>query len=588
MQSARTANRDSHSLAVRGRNQQRYGTDVLFMINGRRLNEDHSGSASLFNRFLSTANLERVEVIRGPGSALYGSNAFLGVVNMITTTDLNDVYLGAGDPGLHQGHVNVSTEGDGWRGSLFAAAFEDEGERFTAPTGAGIRDPQRGMTAQGTLEAGRLRLEARLQGSRVDDFWLYARPQPSEANRLETDDGWVAGEWRLIERVETRLTASALWRRTTLDSLVEVIPQTQMLLLNLLRITKGTEPFLTKNRVDQDTLEANLDGSHRTGPHQISAGIGFRRVDVDTFDAASNYSDTDLERLLQTGRGTLQWYGGAFVTTDLAALADHREILDAYVQDQVALGSGLHATAGLRWDDYEGESSNLSPRLALVWQAPFGSAFKLMYGEAFRVPTLSEEVVVTRSGSPALDPERVRTLEAAWLHDFGRANINLTGFHSRIRDTIGPVLLGPRGVQTYANLGDETLAGLELEAVVHLTDRLSLRLTGAHMLTLPDSPQTAARNLASFVVNYDAGGWNLNLNGWWHDEVETTPLGERLDPYLLANLNLRWQPVPGPVTLVAAVDNLFDEDYATFVRTAVPGGTPNRGRTFRFGAELAF
>ena len=70
--------------------------NILFLIDGQRLNSDLSGGTLFENRFLTTANIERIEVIRGPGSALYGS-AFSGVVNIITTRDTNDLYIAAGN-----------------------------------------------------------------------------------------------------------------------------------------------------------------------------------------------------------------------------------------------------------------------------------------------------------------------------------------------------------------------------------------------------------------------------------------------------------------------------------------------------------
>ena len=70
---------------------------VLVMINGQRLNETYFGRATLYNRYLVTHNVKRVEVIRGPGSAIYGSNAFLGVVNIITEEEKNNVRIQAGE-----------------------------------------------------------------------------------------------------------------------------------------------------------------------------------------------------------------------------------------------------------------------------------------------------------------------------------------------------------------------------------------------------------------------------------------------------------------------------------------------------------
>lgn len=57
------------------------GESILFLLNGQRLNDLYSGGVSILNRHIAVGNLERVEILRGPGSALYGANAFTGVVN---------------------------------------------------------------------------------------------------------------------------------------------------------------------------------------------------------------------------------------------------------------------------------------------------------------------------------------------------------------------------------------------------------------------------------------------------------------------------------------------------------------------------
>ncbi|WP_185231638.1 TonB-dependent receptor plug domain-containing protein [Teredinibacter franksiae] len=81
---------------------------VLFLMDGQRMNSDMSGGAMFDNRFITTANVDRVEVILGPGSAMYGSSAFSGVVNIITTKDTNEAYVAADDYGSRELYTNGS------------------------------------------------------------------------------------------------------------------------------------------------------------------------------------------------------------------------------------------------------------------------------------------------------------------------------------------------------------------------------------------------------------------------------------------------------------------------------------------------
>ncbi|MDQ7090431.1 MAG: TonB-dependent receptor plug domain-containing protein [Methylococcales bacterium] len=71
-------------VSARGASTPQTSYNILFMLDGHRLNDVSSGGAMIANRYLTTANIKQIEVIRGPGSALYGTNAFSGVVNIIT------------------------------------------------------------------------------------------------------------------------------------------------------------------------------------------------------------------------------------------------------------------------------------------------------------------------------------------------------------------------------------------------------------------------------------------------------------------------------------------------------------------------
>jgi len=85
----------SYSLSSRGHRLSPTGREVLILIDGHRVNDDFSGGTTFFNPYISLDNVEQVEFIRGPGSAIYGSNAFLGVVN-IKTKGSNQLMLTGG------------------------------------------------------------------------------------------------------------------------------------------------------------------------------------------------------------------------------------------------------------------------------------------------------------------------------------------------------------------------------------------------------------------------------------------------------------------------------------------------------------
>ncbi|NJO92752.1 MAG: TonB-dependent receptor plug domain-containing protein [Chloroflexia bacterium] len=87
---------------------------VLFLVNGHRINDLYSGGVSIINRLIATENIEQIEVIRGPGSALYGSNAFLGVVNIVTSQNANEVNIAYGTENSREASVSFSGKNKGF------------------------------------------------------------------------------------------------------------------------------------------------------------------------------------------------------------------------------------------------------------------------------------------------------------------------------------------------------------------------------------------------------------------------------------------------------------------------------------------
>lgn len=595
-QSVRTASRSYYSVASRGRNSPQLSNDILFMINGRRLNDDFSGAGLIFDRYLSTGNVQRVEVVRGPGSALYGSNAVLGVVNIITALDLADMSVSAGEPGYRAGHVNLSTATEEVEAAFFLGGFTDDGESFldrSSPVGASTRDPRQSLQAYGSVATDRLRLDARYSKIDIENFWLFTTVPANEINDYEATDYSVDLAYTITETERAKLGVSGGYRNIDSESRVFILPSEVMLPFNQAGLTEGTDPFIGGPSVALSTWEFHLDGSLRAGTaHNLSGGLEYRRTDFDKLKNANNYETLDiLDALLLGEPGPIRFYGDVIETADFGPTGSDRTVWGGYVQDVYSISERTRATLGLRYDHYSDVGGNLSPRLALVHSAPHGATYKLMYGEAFRAPTISELATVntpTVVSNPDLDPERVRTLELAWLQRYGNVQTTLTGYYSRIEDQIQSVPVGggdPR--RTFINGDGEDLSGVELEVNADLTDRLYVRATAAHMFQLPEDPRNASRNLASVIVNYRRGDWNLNLNGYHHSSVETqTKPVQTLDGHWLFNLNVRRDI--GRLTLVGSVDNLLDEEYATFTRTEIPGGTPNRGRTFRAGIEYRF
>jgi len=107
-----------------------YGQSFLLLLDGQRMNEHYTGGFTLANRVVPLSNVDRVEVIRGPGSALYGGNAFSGVINIISARHLNNVVVELGQFSAQRVGVNSSVDAERWHAQAFVQNAQDNGEHY--------------------------------------------------------------------------------------------------------------------------------------------------------------------------------------------------------------------------------------------------------------------------------------------------------------------------------------------------------------------------------------------------------------------------------------------------------------------------
>ena len=134
--------------SARGRRNSTEAREILLLMDGRVLSDPHTGSGDAAFPLVPLANIERVEVIRGPGSAIYGSSAFTGVINLVSRQDVREAAIVSGSHGLQGARLQWSARPADWRMDLFANSRRDDGQAFNLPDTFGpgrvdSRDPVR-------------------------------------------------------------------------------------------------------------------------------------------------------------------------------------------------------------------------------------------------------------------------------------------------------------------------------------------------------------------------------------------------------------------------------------------------------------
>ena len=568
-------------ISARGRSSA-LSESVLFLVNGQRINDLYTGGISILNRRLAVENIKQVEIIRGPGSALYGSNAFLGVVNIITQHDVNNVTASGGSMKSRAMAVNFSRlVFQGLSLSAFVKIFSEKGflydevEDIYGRTGS-TRDPVKGMDAYFTCTYKNFTLHARHMERTVEDFLTFGT-LANFTNRENSKQTSILAHYQvnLNKALDMELSAGYLedqWKTLTvlIPKDVEIAPGFA------LSETFEGGPFLESYHAN-----GNIDFNFQvSSANKLSWGVSYLVTGI-----------TDVANLMTHHPITLDYYGQItrFQGDESFNAEKTRNILGIYLQDKHSFGKRLGITLGLRYDHYNDFGDTLNPRAALVYATPWQGTLKLMYGRAFRAPNFLELYDKNNPvdfGNPELEPEKVQTIELAYTQSSKTLQGTLTYFNNRIKDII---VLGdpvshpdnPLEAPRFINSGELETNGLEFDFTFTPIKKLLLRGSFTHYFK--GDELYVSPNSASLVINFKSKRFNINVNGIFREKMKLLP---QQDSYFLVNGALRFELVHG-FKLTAAVKNLFDRRYYT-VSLAMPQGVINRGRTLSLGifAEL--
>jgi iron complex outermembrane receptor protein len=247
---------------------------------------------------------------------------------------------------------------------------------------------------------------------------------------------------------------------------------------------------------------------------------------------------------------------------------------------------------GARYDYYEDIGKYVSPRFGLVHQLNESQTLKLLYGTAYRAPSLSETGFINNPvlvGNTHLDYETVKTWDLIWMCNWQKTSVSFGGFRNDYTHPIATGFIG--STRTYVNGADEYSDGIESEVSQQLTDQWLVRATYTHFFDLPKSAFREAEQLASLTLNYETDKWGWNLSAVHQGERSVLlPNNQQhtLDSFWDANSKFRYR-INRNYNVNLQVKNIFNTAYATPGQgTGLPDGTPNRGREWSLGFDWKF
>jgi vitamin B12 transporter len=492
---------------------------TLVLIDGIRMNPGTIGLAPLQN--ISPSMIERIEVVKGPRSSLYGTDAIGGIINVITRRGADTGWA------AELGYGDYDTQEASLTGGFATKRFDfDLGMSWLDSAGFPTRaddDTDRGYDnfnamAQLRGEVGPAEVALRYwtaQGtSEYSDFFLTPVDQDFDSSTSALTVAWPAGESARVE-------------------------------LGATRFEDRTEQNQSADFLETVRYAATAQADWRAGIHGLGAGALY------SHERASSESFGDAVRA-ETDMLTV------FVQDRFEARA-HRALL--------ALGYTDHETAGN----------------AFTWNAEYGYAIggsTLLYGLAgtgFRAPDATDRYGY--GGNPSLEPERSLNLEFGVRHRLNeRHAVSLSAFRNDIDDLIEFVTLSfDPFVGENRNVDEARIEGVEA-AYEYRGGPWSARIEAIHQdprnLTTDEQLYRRARNSLTVSAQRAFGPVSLGLDVLATGDRKDFGFPEPviLDGYVLANLNATWQ-MSRAIAVTARLENLLDEQY----ELADNYNTPDRG-----------
>lgn len=588
-------NRGRPLISVRGIRRDT-SNQLLFLLDGHSLNEPTNGSAAFLVELsnLPLENIERIEVMLGPGSALFGSNAFLGLVNIITR---NAAEIDGTELALHS-----EWEAEGYIGSdinlLYGEAFQAdrsltfnanlidrEGERIPVTAdasglpGLAERDfEQVDLQARGLL--GQYSVQARYtQQDRGESHGALYLLNPDDGVFFKSGFVEIDGKLQLGEHV--RLLPRAYFDYYDVEAFIT-------------QFRRGTIP------PDSSYFAFNETGLYtHLGQNSTKAGFELRASDFRfdshrvTYGLLWEYQAQDDLRSFGNDIGIgIPVYPFQDVSDFNNFGQDANRILIApYVEDIWQITDELILNAGLRLDHYSDFGNSWNPRLGLTWRLHPNYRLRALYGTAFRAPDFRSLFLVSPffNGNSDLNEEQVRTVEIGLS---ANPVDNLSTRITLFQNDLDRLITIPPGATTFENAGSMTSRGLEFDVSYQWSNGVGLSANYSYVdVTLdngdpaPDEPAHTASALAKIPL---ADRLQAGLSVYWQSASPRAAIDSRsaLPGYTLLDLNLiyRWSP---RLELGLAAYNFLDEDYAQ----PAPVGTLNddfRGAGRSIRAELRF
>jgi len=577
------------SIGIRGVKDQRGSAKMLLLIDGVPYNTLMYG-ISFFQGFENNMDaVERVEIIRGPGSALYGRNAFSAVVNVITKSGKDNegltVTSSAGNFGTTKESIAYGVNNEDYSVYANIAKFDSDGAEpeFVNPIG--------GETATVKLyhDAWYVNLKANLK-----DFYFTGDLNYLDGgttvgpNITDSDNERIRGSYSL--GYKHSFSDNLKFSVKTIFQHKKRIQDYEILKSGVISAYPNGQYVKPEHKEYKYGFETEVVYQFAE-KHNLLTGIQLEKYGITNADISSNYNLTTGEPYTYVENGETLYNGrNNMVEWPEGWIEDHGHDyynLAFYLQDTYYPFENFGITLGARYD-YDSEfGSVISPKGGLVWEFVKNANLKLLYGQAFKAPTCEQQYKLSGfalRGSDELDPETIKTYEIGLGYGYKKFAVNLNGFYNIIDDLIkANTGLDTNNPAPVINIGKNTSKGIEIETKFRHSKDLSMFLNYSFVVSEDEDKalrddqvvtQTTdhidiSAHKINFGFNYSFMKYfNLNSTVIYRGEKEmenaaqfdpdNTDIG---DAYMLLNTTLLAREFYKTLGVSFSVYNVLDESY---------------------------
>lgn len=521
----------------------------IVIIDGVKLNDPSSTGGGYNFANLLTGDIERIEILRGAQSTLWGSQAIGGVVNIVSAQPTKP-FEATGD--IEGGSRNTGSGLIGVGGATGRVTWRVAGTYFTED---GISAFINGREDDGYHHAG---ASGRLRYEITDDIGIDLRGVYSKGKNQF--DGFPPPAFAFADTLEYGKTEE---------------------FLGYAGVTFGLLNGRFKNRVAYAYTDTNRDNFN---PDQAITPV--------TFDAAGKNKRWEYQGSFAIAAGADAVFGAehenssfrtaspsAFDPAPVPAVAEVN-LTSGYAQVQAEVLAGLTLTGGLRYDSHGTFGSRLLGQAAAAWSLNGGNTvLRASFGQGFKAPTLYQ--LHSIFGNTALDPEKADSWDAGVTQRlFGDVlTVSAIGFYRKTRNQIDFVscpsanpLCTPGKPGVYDNIAGAKAQGLELEGAVEV-ERLTLKAN--YTYTDTENTSVGSANRGRELARRPRHAANLSADYAWPWDVSTglavRYVGRTFDnaansfvlkDYTVVDLRASWN-INDNVEVYGRIENIFDEVYST-------------------------